>query len=151
MSDASQRQTSLEAFRRHRHDVLNQLQIIRALVQMDRPDRALAAIDRLAEWLQSLGQAQQAVPSGAESMVWTLACCPHVMVDLRVETMPGEGIASQWCSFLQELEGQLAVAGKRVRLKVTITAHGVLVDAPDDPFDADVWQLRYPQIQFVRG
>lgn len=83
MSDGQEDQTlSPEAaFRRHRHDVLNQLQLIRARVQMGQGDRALLVLDRTALWLQSLGTWQSHLPVHAHSLLWRMAECSHVLTE----------------------------------------------------------------------
>ncbi|ACV58826.1 Spo0B domain-containing protein [Alicyclobacillus acidocaldarius] len=152
MSHGLERGTGLEAFRRHRHDVLNQLQIVRALIQMNRADRAIAAIDRLAEWLQSLGRVQQAVLPSAELMVWTLASCPHVVVaDILVEEAPGDDSVEQWTSFLTELEERLALDGRQLRIKLIVNAKTLRVEWDAHDLEVTDWPARYPRISFARG
>ncbi|WP_206831031.1 Spo0B domain-containing protein [Alicyclobacillus fructus] len=152
MSSASDRGIGLEEFRRHRHDVLNQLQIVRALIQMNRTDRAIAALDRLAEWLQSLGRVQQVLPRTAEAMLWTLASCPHVWVDdIRVEEPPAEEATAQWASFLSELEEQCALDAKSLRLKLVLAGDTLQVELGDAHLNVEAWQIRYPRIRFSRG
>ncbi|WP_062308743.1 Spo0B domain-containing protein [Alicyclobacillus sendaiensis] len=144
--------TVLEAFRRHRHDVLNELQIIRALIQMNRSERAMAAIDRLAEWLQSLGRVQQAVFSSAEPLVWVLAGCPHVVVaDIVVEHAPEGDAVEQWMAFLTELEAQLATEGRSLRVKLRIGATTLRVEWDAPELGMADWRDRYPQVDFARG
>ncbi|WP_041695250.1 Spo0B domain-containing protein [Alicyclobacillus acidocaldarius] len=152
MSHSLEHATGLESFRRHRHDVLNQLQIIRALIQMNRADRAIAAMDRLAEWLQSLGRVQQAVGSSAELVVWTLAACPHVVVDdILVEEAPDGDTVVQWISFLTELEERLALGGRSLRMKLRVSSNALWVAWDARDLEVADWEERYVRIHFARG
>jgi hypothetical protein len=67
----------ISAFRHHRHDVLNGLQLIRGYVQLNRPDDAIRTIDRLAQWIQSLSVVQSLADGHSP---WFSAACqsPHV-------------------------------------------------------------------------
>ena len=66
----------LEALRTHRHDVLNALQLIRAYIQLQRPDAAVKVIDRTATWLQSfaLWQSKIRTPHPEELLLVTSMC-----------------------------------------------------------------------------
>ncbi|WP_067848232.1 Spo0B domain-containing protein [Alicyclobacillus mali (ex Roth et al. 2021)] len=151
MADGLERGAGLEAFRRHRHDVLNQLQIVRALIQMNRADRAIAAIDRIAAWLQSLGRVQQAVPAGAEAIVWALAVCPHIVVDeIDVQGAPHGDALAEWISCMTELEARLAVNGDSPRMKLTVDAEQMWVHCDADLTQVEELQVRYPRIRFSR-
>ncbi|MDQ0188328.1 Spo0B domain-containing protein [Alicyclobacillus cycloheptanicus] len=84
------------AFRVHRHDVLNYLQLVRAYIQMNRPERALEAVTELTLWLQSLSAAQSAFETIAPPLLWTAAACSHVRLG-RAEA------AVRWTPVLCEL------------------------------------------------
>lgn len=151
MSHVCARGAGLEEFRQHRHDVLNQLQIVRALIQMNRAERAIAVIDRLAEWLQSLGRVQQALVPGAEPLVWTLARCPHVVVDeVRIEEAPDQATLARWTSFFTDLEQKGASDGHERRVKLLFGSQSLRVELAADDLEIQEWQERYPQIRFVR-
>ncbi|GMA52367.1 hypothetical protein GCM10025857_37240 [Alicyclobacillus contaminans] len=64
-----------DALRRHRHDILNDLQLVKAYIQLGKPDRALGAVDKLVNWLQSLSSIHAITPS---PLLWTLVQCPAV-------------------------------------------------------------------------
>lgn len=66
----------LASFRAHRHDVLNQLQLVRAYVQLNRPEQALRSVDALAGWLTSIGHVQNTTQD--PRLVWMVAKTPHV-------------------------------------------------------------------------
>lgn len=68
----------LTAFRHHRHDVMNFLQVVRAYVQLGRTEGAIEAVDRLAEWLKSLSLWQSKVQQEDACLVWHAATCPQV-------------------------------------------------------------------------
>ena len=70
----------LAAFRLHRHDVLNDLQLIRAYIQMGRPEQALGAVDHLADWLASLGIVQNMFGDLYNELFWLMATCAYVRI-----------------------------------------------------------------------
>jgi hypothetical protein len=72
----------LESLRRHRHDVLNGLQLVKAYLQLGKSDQALGALDRLADWLQSIARIQ--AKGHAPELVRAAMECPHV----RVQGLP---------------------------------------------------------------
>jgi hypothetical protein len=72
----------LESLRRHRHDVLNGLQLVKAYLQLGKADQSLSALNRLADWIQSISGIQS--KGHAPELVRTAMECPHV----RVRTLP---------------------------------------------------------------
>jgi hypothetical protein len=72
----------LESLRRHRHDVLNGLQLVKAYLQLGKAEQSLSAVNRLADWLQSISGIQSR--GHAPELVRTAMECPHV----RVRNLP---------------------------------------------------------------
>jgi len=73
-------QDLLGAFRHHRHDVVNSLQVIRAYIQMGRSEKAVQSVDELAAWLRSLAVWQACVGTQDEELVWNAAVCPNLQL-----------------------------------------------------------------------
>lgn len=71
---------SQEAFHRHRHDVMNGLQLVKAYLQLHKPVEAMAAVDRLALWLHSLSELQAHLHEENLNLLWTAAQCPRVLI-----------------------------------------------------------------------
>jgi hypothetical protein len=76
------------AFRKHRHDVLNGLQLVKAYMQLNKPVEAMDALDRLSNWLRSLSVIQaQCMDS---NLLWAAAQCPHICVeDVQLSPLTG--------------------------------------------------------------
>jgi hypothetical protein len=117
----------LESLRRHRHDVLNGLQLVKAYLQLGKSDQALGALDRLAEWLQSIAriQAKGHVPE----LVRAAMECPHV----RVQSLPEpDGLApsqvAELCQLLT-LSEQFAVQYNQSMLAIRVQS-GVRAASP---------------------
>lgn len=80
-SEAHEYQTVANAaLRVHRHEILNGLQLVRAYIQLERPERALSAISDLSQWLQSLSLAQSAFEADAPELLWLAAECSRVRI-----------------------------------------------------------------------
>lgn len=75
---AHEQGSAKDAFRIHRHDVQNSLQLVRAYLQLDRPERALFAVMDLSNWLTSLSLVQSKFEFAPSQVLWTAAQCPHV-------------------------------------------------------------------------
>ncbi|MCL6548749.1 MAG: Spo0B domain-containing protein [Alicyclobacillus sp.] len=111
---------SLQAFRIHRHDVLNGLQLIRGYIQLDRPAQAIASIDRLTAWLHSLGVWHAQVEQCGAHLLWTAARCPYVHLT-EVIRPPAwtdalrAGTAEVW-SWLNDVASRHGSAGLAIRL-----------------------------------
>lgn len=81
MWDTEQEQQDLlGAFRHHRHDVVNALQVIRAYIQLGRSDKAIQSVDELAAWMRSLAVWQECVKAEDEELVWNAAVCPNLQL-----------------------------------------------------------------------
>lgn len=88
------------AFREHRHDVLNSLQLIRAYIQVARYSDAIRVIDTTAAWLQSLSQWQTRCKESG--LVWTASRCPHLILSKLDEGM--NWTENMLCETIQVLE-----------------------------------------------
>ncbi len=78
--DVTSQTNAVSLFRKHRHDILNQLQLIRAYIQIGRMPDAIRIVDATAVWLQSLTVWQTRCKGVAERLVWIASNCPHVIL-----------------------------------------------------------------------
>ncbi len=100
-----------EAFRRHRHDVMNSLQLVKAYIQMEKPDKALHAVNDLANWLQSLSLVQ--MHSTEPQLLWTAAQCPRVrFAHVAEDILLRKGESAELCRLLEKLESLAAQCGQ---------------------------------------
>lgn len=83
-----------DAFRKHRHDVMNGLQLVKAYMQLNKPVEAMSALDRLANWLRSLSVIQ--AQSMDSNLLWAAAQCPHLCIE-------GVQLSALTAPLLQEL------------------------------------------------
>ncbi len=116
------RDSRLAAFRIHRHDVLNSLQLVKAYIQLNRPERAQASLDHLSQWLKSLGLWQTNISEESEALVWNASVCPNVHLDQsdsleRLDSAMREELMEAW-RWLNEQANQNQVAHFSVRLQV---------------------------------
>ncbi len=86
LESAYEQGSAKDAFRVHRHDVQNFLQLVRAYLQLDRPERALSTVMDLSNWLTSLSLVQSKWEFAPSIVLWTAAQCPHVRL-IRAEYM----------------------------------------------------------------
>jgi|GEM_PF-4757647 len=70
----------LESVRKHRHDVLNLLQVAQGYLQLQRPEVALSSLRQLSDWLNSLSALQSAIRSTETPVYQAALTCPHVFV-----------------------------------------------------------------------
>lgn len=105
---------SLQTYRRHRHDVMNGLQVVRGYIQLNRPSDAIDAVDRLAAWLKSLTSIQQLV--GAYGGWLSVASeTPQVIVDYVSDAVEyTHNHDTQLTAVWHWLDGQCARAGVKV-------------------------------------
>ncbi|MCL6445361.1 MAG: Spo0B domain-containing protein [Alicyclobacillus sp.] len=107
---------ALQAFRKHRHDVLNELQVVRGYLQLQRTEAALKVLDRIAGWFQSLTALQLALdvqnhPEHAE-LVWCAAGLPHVQFrGASDDWLAGDAKVPDLCRCWQWLEESAGMAG----------------------------------------
>ncbi|TDY43370.1 sensor kinase SpoOB-type protein [Alicyclobacillus sacchari] len=139
-------------FRTHRHDVLNELQLIRAYLQMERPAQAVAVVDRLSTWLQSLTTWQISAGAFGEQLMWTAAVCPHVLLDsFTCQIPPVDDVVEQFCRWLKMWNDELSIRGQRGRLCVTVDQSGFRIMCSDEEVvkRIDEWTGAYPDLDFV--
>ncbi len=76
----------LQMLRMHRHDMLNGLQLVSGYLQLDKPERALQSLERMANWLRTVSWIQAATES-TEWTAWFQAShvTPHVLLRNRPE------------------------------------------------------------------
>lgn len=111
---------SLDAFRLHRHDVQNALQLVRGYIQLNRPNNAIEVVDGLSAWLHSLTLISNLGPS-ASPWISQAAQCPHVVLtDLAGDSADQETyemVADSW-SWLNEACAEQAI--RTIWAKVTL-------------------------------
>lgn len=108
-----------QAFRRHRHDVLNELQLIRANIQLNRPARAIELVDRTAQWLQSLAVWQNVLTDPEADLLWIAASCPRIVLREVLEGVLIEGtIASSLRDLLPQADDAASQSGSRLELVI---------------------------------
>lgn len=111
-----------DLFRRHRHDILNELQLVRAYTQMEQYDKAIAVTDRVALWLQSLSTWQRIFEDSGRDVVFWAGACPNVLLsDATATAVPSEDVATELIEWLQMFQQTLATAGRRCVLRMVVT------------------------------
>jgi hypothetical protein len=83
MMDVSEEKdaTWLSSFQKHRHDVLNSLQLVQGYLQLDKTNAALTSLHKLSRWLHSLSLLQSRLPESAAALFQIAITCPHVIVE----------------------------------------------------------------------
>lgn len=112
-----------DAFRKHRHDVMNGLQLVKAYIQLNKSDEAVAAVNRLADWFQSLALVQASWQATWPELLWTAAQCPHLRitkVSPGIPASPEDAAAMSDC--LHWLEDAVSMAGLRT-LQIAVDHH----------------------------
>ncbi|WP_198849777.1 Spo0B domain-containing protein [Alicyclobacillus sp. SO9] len=71
----------LKSFQKHRHDVLNSLQLVQGYLQLERTGAALTSLHKLSRWLHSLSLLQSHLPESAVTLFQVAMTCPHVIVE----------------------------------------------------------------------
>jgi hypothetical protein len=109
---------SSQQFRRHRHDVMNALQLVKAYVQLGKSEAAVQAVDDVAEWLHSLSAVQTAQDDG--QLLWTAATCPRLRLSglEAVNGLPMD-VETELCSCLQLIDDFAAEVGLK-KLRVSL-------------------------------
>ncbi|GEO25818.1 hypothetical protein AAC03nite_16030 [Alicyclobacillus acidoterrestris] len=139
------------SFRRHRHDVLNELQLIRGYLQLGKPERALAVVDRTATWLQSLTRWQSLGDVG-KKLVWEAATCPHLQLrQLHVDGDLSDGVLEPFCAWLHKLNDYAAEQGVHLELDGQLHPRGAEIRGyVEAPFALDeTMASSFPQIAFT--
>ncbi|MCL6516165.1 Spo0B domain-containing protein [Alicyclobacillus sp.] len=114
----------LSALRAHRHEVMNALQVVKGYLQLNRGDRALRALDRLADRMSDYSRLQGSIAPEEADLVWCAIGLGRVRVG---RWCPGLCRApdrmAAVCNFLCALDRCAAVRG----------VDEVLVEAVDRP------------------
>lgn len=109
----------VDMFRHHRHDVLNELQLVRAYLQMDKPDKALSIVDRAATWLQSLSRWHDISGENGRLLLLSAAVCPSVvLMSMSVEQQPLSSTVDDLRNWMVEAQTSLAQVGHRVDIRL---------------------------------
>jgi hypothetical protein len=95
---------ALNAFRKHRHDVMNSLQLVKSYTQIQKPEAALRWLDHLAEWLQMISRCQVQLRGRVETVIWQLAQSPHIRLDCRAALTLDDEEAKELQGVLDRLE-----------------------------------------------
>lgn len=127
------------AFQSHRHDLQNYLQLVKAYLQLGRPEKAMTAVDECAEWLGSLSRLQSRLTSHEQDVFWTAVACPHLRID--IEQFLSHRETESLCASLKWLE-QLAVEHniKYIRTAIALEQSEAGVAASQHP-EKEVWQI----------
>ncbi|WAH44266.1 Spo0B domain-containing protein [Alicyclobacillus fastidiosus] len=139
------------AFRRHRHDVLNELQLIRGYLQLGQMERALGVVDRTAGWLQSLTNWQTSSDSVGEWLMWEAATCPNLLLQkINVTGEPGAEFLTRFAAWLRRVNDGAAQQGVRLEISVTLAEASACVRGRSgQPFVVDTdWLKAFPMIAF---
>ncbi|KPV43237.1 Spo0B domain-containing protein [Alicyclobacillus ferrooxydans] len=113
-------ESSWTAFQLHRHDLQNYMQLVKAYLQLGKPEKALDAANQCAGWLTSLSrlQSQLSEDAGGARLLWTAATCSHLRVSL-LNFSPVLDV-SPLCEGIAWLEQQAAVHNsKYINAKLT--------------------------------
>lgn len=125
-------------FRQHRHDVLNELQLVRGYVQLGYLDKAMNVMDRAAVWLQSLTKWQQVFENGHENVLFSAAVCPNILLaDFQAITAPTDLMALELIEWLQMTQETLAILGEHVGVRMVVDGAVCQIQLPnvaDDVF-----------------
>jgi hypothetical protein len=145
---------TVAAFRRHRHDVLNELQLIRAYLQLGQTERAQSVLDRTAAWLQSLTKWNANLGPSGESLVWNASICPNIHLGntLAYEGTPDPEIIqgiSEWVTQANEMVSQ---NGIRIHIHIRIETDKAIVRLADHVTELEsflpTWQAHFPMLEF---
>lgn len=124
VDSSAERDAATRAFRVHRHDVQNHLQLVKAYIQLNRPSDALSAVDRLAHWLTSLSLVQNHLGGESAAILWAAAQCPNIVIEQLMGPPPlYEVHADTVVELLTRLQGVLAETGTNVKLSLRVTAN----------------------------
>jgi hypothetical protein len=111
----------LGAFRKHRHDVLNELQLVQGYVQLQNYAGSLGAVHRLSTWLASLSELQAQLYEVESQILAVASGSPHVVFRSCARTRPLlEEEVSAVSNLWNSLEERAAECGEE---KVDLTIH----------------------------
>lgn len=143
-------QSASDVFRRHRHDVLNELQLVRGYLQMGRQEEAVRVIDRTASWLQSLTYWQVIDSRFGEQLMWAASVCPNLQLsDIHLNS-PSETVVESLVSWLHSANEVLETSGGRLSVSVHLSNNSgniALTPRPDDALVSN-WHDTYSNLRF---
>lgn len=140
--------TNGESFRRHRHDVLNALQLVRGYVQMGQTDKAIGVVDRTAAWLQSLSRWHVNGQADAEQLMWTASVCSNIILDDFVCLDVEYADLAPLTSWLLSTQTQLATEGYRMHIRIELRERTEI--GCDMPLEVvQQWQDTYQSLHFI--
>lgn len=140
-----------DVFRRHRHDVLNELQLVRGYLQMGQSDKAVAVIDRTAAWIQSLSRWQINGAVNGEQWMWGASICPNITL-AEIDCSVPENLAidsdalTRW---LLDTQAQLAVDGARTTIRLRLQADVCEIISDMQVATVLRWREAYPTLRFA--
>ncbi|WAH38975.1 Spo0B domain-containing protein [Alicyclobacillus dauci] len=151
MLDADSTTNEATSFRRHRHDVLNELQLVRGYLQMNQPEKAVRVVDRTAEWLQSLTRWQVSLDGVGEELMWVACMCPNVVLNaIKATEVPSPQILHSMKRWLSDVQVFLAEHGLRLHISVRVDTHIYIRIAENDlPVSYADWENDYLGLQFT--
>lgn len=95
-------QSPWSAFQSHRHDIQNYLQLIKAYLQLQKPDRVSIAIDECSDWLAALSALQNSLSETEYELFWTAVSCSHLRI--RIEDLQTSLARDMLCDALVRLD-----------------------------------------------
>lgn len=138
-----------EQFRQHRHDVLNELQLVRGYIQMGQTERALTIVDRAARWLQSLAMWQSNTGELGEQLMWVASICPHLVVQrVELDVPLTDAETSMLSAWLRQAEIDVSEVGQRLSLRAHLCATGWEIACDAQPAVLEGWQSTFRDIVF---
>ncbi len=123
-----------EVFRRHRHDVLNGLQLVQGYLQLGKPERALTALQEVSQWLLGVSLVQTRMKDGDHPFLFAVATCPSLTVVCCDHLFPmDDRLCQELTSVWYKLEDALAASNIH-RLHIHVQG-----DATESAFSTRVW------------
>jgi hypothetical protein len=115
-----------EVFRRHRHDILNGLQLVQGYLQMGRPQQALTALSQLTGWLRTVSLVQMQAGVAERAFLFTVSTCPAIeAVSLDGLFPMTSDLCRQLCAVWRMLDQAVGESDvRRVRVRVRGDADG---------------------------
>lgn len=141
--------------RLHRHDLLNGLQLVTGYLQLNKPERALRSVDRMAAWLRSISWIHAVTEDTAYDGWFKVShTAPHVLLqerpsDLTYTRTIDESLSSAWqwleeiCALHGIMEMGLVVVGKTM-----LGQPGANVIVENDEEVPEWWDSR-PQLERI--
>ncbi|QSO45907.1 Spo0B domain-containing protein [Alicyclobacillus mengziensis] len=133
-------QSPWSAFQSHRHDIQNYLQLMKAYLQLGKPDRASIAIDECSDWLASLSALQNSLSETEYELFWTAASCSHLRI--RIEDLQTSLARHMLCDALVWLDEWTVEHNiKYIIVEVSVFQTGDEALQEDPRAAGDKWRL----------